>query len=286
MTDSDCDPPATVCGEAGMCVAGCPLDPTRPGCPLEPQDLGFQCNTDQECIGWPANICSGGACVPGCSSTGCPAGQICSSTSGHCGAPSCARDMDCDPGSYCTPAASCAVLAFGGAIPCAGGTAVSYQCAMETTANGFITCVGAPGPNGCPYCIDRSCLHPGVCSTANDCHRGDACMGAQGGLCLVQSPQCPPEAIVPLSDVVSGKYAAGKELCVHDVVTQSRTGFDGMLEFRLASSPYLYFDISPMYQAAGVHVPNVGDTVTVHGTVRWDQGHNDRELLPVDWVGP
>jgi len=24
--------------------------------------------------------------------------------------------------------------------------------------------------------------------------------------------------------------------------------------------------------------------VTVHGTVRWDDGHKDRELLPVDFV--
>ena len=35
----------------------------------------------------------------------------------------------------------------------------------------------------------------------------------------------------------------------------------------------------------GLTLPAVGATVTVHGTVRWDDGHKDRELLPVDWVG-
>jgi hypothetical protein len=41
-----------------------------------------------------------------------------------------------------------------------------------------------------------------------------------------------------------------------------------------------------MYAAAGVQVPTAGQTVTVHGTVRWDDGHADFELLPVDFVGP
>jgi hypothetical protein len=30
----------------------------------------------------------------------------------------------------------------------------------------------------------------------------------------------------------------------------------------------------------------VGQMVTLHGTVRWDDGHKDRELLSVDWIGP
>jgi len=30
----------------------------------------------------------------------------------------------------------------------------------------------------------------------------------------------------------------------------------------------------------------LGEVVTVHGVVRWDAGHYDRELLPVDWVSP
>ena len=36
--------------------------------------------------------------------------------------------------------------------------------------------------------------------------------------------------------------------------------------------------------SAGVMLPQVNQTVTVHGTVRWDAGHEDRELLPVDWI--
>ena len=75
-------------------------------------------------------------------------------------------------------------------------------------------------------------------------------------------------------------------MCVRGKVAGARTGYDGMNEVKLDSSPFLYVDVSPMYETAGVALPTVGATVTVHGTVRWDDGHDDRELLPVDYFGP
>jgi hypothetical protein len=86
--DSDCDPPDLVCRTSTMtCVPGCTVvvdscaAPARcnpltghccdgPSCPDRP-DAGIGCNADPECPGAPANICSGGACVPGCTQTGC-----------------------------------------------------------------------------------------------------------------------------------------------------------------------------------------------------------------------
>ena len=61
---------------------------------------------------------------------------------------------------------------------------------------------------------------------------------------------------------------------------------DGTIEIRLGNSMYLYADVLPMYENAGVMLPTVGDEVTLHGIVRWDAGHDGRELLPVDWIGP
>jgi hypothetical protein len=239
------------------------------------------CNTDSECAGWPANICSGGACVPGCTQSGCATPLVCQSATGHCAVASCATDADCDAGSYCSQAGMCLVLAFAGPIACAGGTQVPYRCATKTSPSDFVACAGPPGPVGCPYCLDGSCYHPGLCSSANDCHRGDQCLN---GLCVVQAPQCPQT--VALADVVAGKIAAGKEVCVSGTVEALRTGYDGMNEIKLDTSPYLFVDVSPLYQSAGVALPQVGQKVTLHGTVRWDAGHNDRELLPVDWFAP
>src|SRR5579871_6748518 len=112
--DSDCQPPDLVCRTSTLtCVAGCtagadcasgfrcnPMtgrccDDTSADCPNRP-DAGGGCNTDSECPGAPANICSGGACVPGCTQTGCTAPLSCDTDSGHCQIPSCARDSDCD----------------------------------------------------------------------------------------------------------------------------------------------------------------------------------------------
>lgn len=298
--DSDCRPPDTVCrASSHTCVAGCTLTLTCPtgltcntqtghccqpgqaGCPSA-ADAGASCNSDLECVGAPANICQAGQCVPGCTNgMTCTAPLTCDMATGHCTPASCARDMDCDPGSYCTQSGACSVLAFGGPIRCAGGTYVYYDCAIKTSPSQFQSCAGSPGPSGCPYCIEGSCFHPGLCANASDCHRGDACVG---GLCRVQAPECP--STVAIAQIVAGTYAAGKEVCVHDTVTRVDNGYDGNREVRLGNSPYLYLEIEPMYEAAGVQVPSLGQAVTVHGTVRWDSGHGDRELLPIDSIGP
>ena len=294
-SDGNCDPPDLVCSPAGVCAPGCTISldcaggdvcnpatghcctPGNAGCP-NPTQPPPSCNGDAECPNAPANICSGGVCVPGCANGGtCTAPLQCDPTSGHCITPLCARDLDCDPGSYCTQTGNCVVLAFGGATACAGGTNVTSQCATETSPSEFTACAGKPGPVGCPYCIDGSCMHPGLCATADDCHGGDACVK---GLCTAIAPQCP--TVVTIPDVVRGVYAAGKEVCVRDTVSFVRKGYDGETEVKLGTNPYLYVDIEPMY---GLTAPEVGQTVTVHGTVRWDAGHQDRELLPVDWFG-
>jgi hypothetical protein len=86
--------------------------------------------------------------------------------------------------------------------------------------------------------------------------------------------------------VVAGGYAAGKQVCVHATVNVVQQGADGLYDLRLGSPPYLFVDVPPMYVAAGVTLPMAGQTITVHGTVRWDAGHADWELAPVDWIGP
>jgi hypothetical protein len=295
MADGDCDPPDLVCrASTRTCVAGCTVsdsctegfdcDPVTghccSGCAGRP-DAGQGCNSDFECVGAPANICSGGACVPGCTQTGCTSPLACDPSSGHCMVARCSRDSDCDDGSYCTQSSRCAVLAYGGKIDCAGGAVVWYRCAIKTTPAEMAACTGPPGPVGCPYCIDHSCYHPGLCAGDSDCHGGDSCVD---GLCRVDEPACP--TIVPIADVVAGRFAAGKEVCVRGKVSQVRSGYDGMNEVKLDASPFLYVDVSPLYLAAGVTLPAVGQTVTAHGTVRWDASHDDYELLPVDFFGP
>ena len=296
-SDSNCDPPDVVCRVSTQtCEPGCTVSPSvctsdevcnpstghcctpgSDGCPTPPPPMKT-CNSDADCPDAPHNICSGGSCVPGCATGGlCALPLTCNPTTGHC-QPStlCMLDIDCDAGSYCTQEGNCVVLAYGGATPCQGGTTVSYTCATKTTPSDFSTCVGAPGPSGCPYCIDGSCMHPGLCKVADDCHGGDECVG---GLCRPLGNPCP--SVVNLADVVNGVYAAGKEVCVKATVTATRSGYDGMMEMKLNSSPYLFVDIEPMY---GLTLPQLNSTVTVHGTVRWDAGHMDRELLPVDWM--
>jgi hypothetical protein len=173
------------------------------------------------------------------------------------------------------------VLAFGGASTCQGGTPVPYACAVKTSPADFRACVGSPGPAGCPYCIDYSCLRAGLCASSADCHRGNACVE---GLCRASAPECP--TVVPLSAVTTGTFAAGKEICVRGTVALVANGFDGMIEIKLGGSPFLFVDVEPMYRSGGTQIPAVGQTVTVHGSVRWDDAHDDWELLPVDWIGP
>jgi hypothetical protein len=298
--DDDCDPPDVICRVATQtCEAGCTVNPgvcadsetcnpttghcCTPGvgdCPVVTPPM-MTCNSDAECPNAPAQICSGGTCVAGCTTGGlCALPLVCNPTSGHCEPPaaSCLLDMDCDAGSYCAQTGNCVVLAYAGPTACQGGTAVTYTCATKTTPSSFSTCTGKAGPVGCPYCIDGSCMHPGLCRTADDCHGGDGCIS---GLCHVLMPACPDNAIASIADVVHGVYAAGKELCVRGTVQSGKSGVDGMYELKLDTSPYLYVDIEPMY---GLAAPAVGSNVTVHGVVRWDDGHKDRELLPVDFV--
>jgi hypothetical protein len=296
--DAACDPPDVVCRPSTHnCVAGCTLagfcaegtvcdahsghccDSDLPGC-LGTQLPNVACNSDADCMP-PATICSGGACVAGCGTTGCSAPQTCSSNTGHCTVALCARDTDCDADSYCSQAASCTALSYGGKNACNGGKTVYYRCAVEETAATFDACVGPAAMSGCGYCLDNSCMHPGLCSSEADCHRGDSCVD---GLCRVQAPECP--TTVTVSDVSHGVFAAGKEVCVRDTVTAVRNGYDGMIDIKLGTSPYLFVDVMPMYEHAGVRIPTVGQAVTVHGTVRWDGGHSDWELLPVDWISP
>lgn len=174
----------------------------------------------------------------------------------------------------------CVALGLRGYGDCAGGTKVDYTCAMAKSAASFAACTDDAGPSSCPFCIDDSCFAPGLCATSADCSAGLACTN---GLCVPQSPQCP--TTVELEDVVKGRYAAGKVVCVRAKVTSVRSGYDGVIELRLGTSPYLYADVLEMHRNAGVKIPTVGDLVTVQGIVRWDYGHGDRELLPVDWIG-
>jgi hypothetical protein len=300
--DDGCDPPDVVCRlSTNTCEPGCTVGSvcaadescnphtghcctpgSSPDCPAAQPPIET-CNSDAECRDAPTNICLAGVCAPGCASSGlCAAPLLCNPTSGHCEPPMalCARDTDCDAGSYCTQAGNCVVLGYAGPIACAGGTPVSYACATKPTPAEFQSCVGQPGPTGCPYCIDGSCLHPGLCRNSDDCHSGDGCVS---GLCRVLPSPCPQSAIVDIADVLKGVYGAGKEVCVHGTVTFTRSGYDGMFEIKIGATPYLYVDLEPMY---GLTPPSVGQTITVHGTVRWDDGHKDRELLPVDWIGP
>ena len=288
--DNGCDPPDVVCRTSdGTCQPGCTVSPTcADGDVCNPAN-GHCCapgTTGCPTASSPAQICSGGMCVPGCATAGlCTGGQVCDTATGHCHAPTpmCTDDDDCDAGSYCTHAGACAVLAYGGTQKCATNAPdVLYACATKTTPADFTTCAGAPGPVGCPYCLENSCFRPGTCMSDNDCHGGVACTS---GLCVVSAPACP--STVVLGDVVKGVYAAGKYVCVHGTVQQARQGLDGMYELKLDTSPYLFVDIEPMYQAsAGIALPQVGQAITVHGMVRWDGGHADRELVPVDYVGP
>ena len=195
----------------GECPVGLACDPRTgrccdaddPTCQTSGLDAGG-CQSDDDCAP-PMTICAQSACVPGCAAAGCTAPLQCDSTSGHCVALDCERDTDCDPDSTCTQAGQCVPLTQRGHSDCAGGTKVSYDCATQGSAASFASCTGPPGPDDCPYCIDDSCLAPGLCSSDGDCSRGLSCTE---GLCIAEMPQCP--STQDLEDVVNGVYAAGK----------------------------------------------------------------------------
>ena len=296
--DTSCDAPEVVCNAAtSTCAASCVLTGTCPtglacdrssGRCCDPDEHGCRatgdaphgCQDDDDC-GAPAHVCQANECVPGCATTACSGALSCDPASGHCSPSACQRDSDCDDSSTCTQLHTCVPLKLRGYGSCSGGSKVDFSCAAKSSAASFVGCSGAGGPATCPYCIDDSCFAPGLCSTSADCSAG---LGCSAGLCVAQAPQCP--TLVELTDVVNGRYHAGKAICVRAKVTSVRSGYDGAVEVRLGTSPYLYVDVLEMYEQAGVKVPTVGDTVTVHGTLRWDEDHGDRELLPVDWIGP
>ena len=64
-------------------------------------------------------------------------------------------------------------------------------------------------------------------------------------------------------------------------VMAAKSGVTGVFEIRLELEPV------PLrrHRADVRHhaARRSGDVILVHGTVRWDDGHKDRELLPVDW---
>lgn len=299
-TDGDCDPPAIVCDPSvGHCVNGCNIDPSQctggsicdssqghccdPGQPSchGRVDAGAGCNGDNDCAAQPGTVCSGGACVLGCAQTGCTLPMTCQ-PSGHC-APTgmCARDADCDVASYCTAAGMCLVLPNGGATPCAGGAIDRTGCNELGSVSEWQKCVGPPGPATCPYCVEGSCLHPGVCAAASDCHAGTTC---SAGLCSPTAPQCP--STVPASKVLGGAFAAGRLVCVRDYVSYVSTdSYDRDFTIRMGTGE-LYGEITPLYQTIGVGRPSQGSTVTVHGAVRWNDWYHRWELRPIDWWAP
>lgn len=293
--DRGCDAPDIICrASTGTCAAGCTLsdncaigtvcdtltgrccDPKAAGCTVPTAMTG--CAADRDCAS--GQICTDGRCVAGCGSTGCIAPASCDGATGHCGPVACTHDSDCDSSSYCRFDGLCTPVPP--SASCSGRPGVGYTCAIKDDATDFLSCVGAPSAvAGCPYCLRSSCFSPGLCAGAADCHGGSECVM---GLCRAVAPACP--TVVSLGAVVSGQLAAGKLVCVRDRVQSVKSGYDGMIELKLGSSPYLFADIVPMYQSVGLQIPTAGQTVTLQGTVRWDSGHHDWELLPVDWIQP
>jgi hypothetical protein len=89
-----------------------------------------------------------------------------------------------------------------------------------------------------------------------------------------------------VAELHQGAITPGREVCIRDIAGTVRTGTDGLLEIKLGTTPSLYADVPAMYLSAGVMMPTAGQTVSVHGMLRWDLSHMDYELLPVDWIGP
>ncbi|MBK8013543.1 MAG: hypothetical protein IPK13_19585 [Deltaproteobacteria bacterium] len=120
-SDETCAPPATICGDEGVCVPGCtahspPVCAASEACDPETgrcvavQDV---CDHDEECDP-PRTICEGRRCVDGCmtSHVVCEVGTTCNADHGRCetSAVVCADDEDCTADQICD-------LASGDCVP-------------------------------------------------------------------------------------------------------------------------------------------------------------------------
>ena len=167
-------------------------------------------------------------------------------------------------------------------------------------------------PAGCagvqPRCVDSSCFNPGACRSAADCHQGESCT-VRGGTSLC-FPTSPCGSTVSTTDVANGLYAAGKEVCIRDRVSNVIVENDGDYHIRMGgfgtpvcgannsptncpttNCPFpvnppgngLITELTPDYQKAGITTPTIGSTITVQGTVRWDGAHCWWELHPIKY---
>lgn len=211
----------------------------------------------------------------------------------------CTIDMDCGDLEYCTPAKSCALLPTPGAVACPGdSTTITSACNQQPDSSALESCAGAAGPPACPYCRDNSCYWPmswtgPPCASSGDCHAGDRC---SAGLCVVDttSGQDPCPKTVSIQDLIDGRYGAGKEVCVQDVVVKLVSETDGDDHVRIGNVTYpnqtftgFITEPTPQYLSqTGLLVPVAGQIVRCHGMVRWDSGHGWWELHTVDWYGP
>ncbi|MCB9526351.1 MAG: hypothetical protein H6702_23650 [Myxococcales bacterium] len=167
-TSRDC-PPGQSC-ESGECLGA---QPDR-GAP--PDMASPQCRADADCAP-PSTVCESGACVPGCATTGCGAGQTCGADTGRCAAFDCRRD-GCPDGQACDRDTGACVSA----PPCDPPCAEDEYCDLDLRRCVLRqTCADTGCPDGW-YCDGQTgmCLEP-------DCNR-DGCLGQR--VCNEQSGQC------------------------------------------------------------------------------------------------
>src|SRR5579871_174995 len=205
----------TPLGSALTDDGGAPGDLTAP----PGSDLAGTCTVDGEC-GAPARVCSAdGRCIPGCATSGCPAGSTCDAATGQCqggnlGKP-CASDTACDPPDLvckkstmtCVPGCNLdPAVCYGGWIcnfstgrccdpsypdcrqPMPSGCNVDGDCASKPgTVCEASVCVPSCAMGGCVapmVCMgDGHCGPVGACARDIDCDAGSYC--TQAGACAV-----------------------------------------------------------------------------------------------------
>ncbi|MCK6547336.1 hypothetical protein L6R52_15905 [Myxococcota bacterium] len=189
-TDAQCGPPTGVC-EGGQCIPGCTQlgglqcvgNTVCNGGTGRCDPGGAVCTSDAQCTP-PSTICNTttGACVAGCSVTGCPSGQTCG-TNGRCtGNPNpgtgaalnatCAANADC---------ASSTCFDFGGGLGarCVSSCGNSGDCPSGFTCydyNGAKMCISSQLFSGATFSTPVG----GACSVGGDC-RSNFC---PGGSCI------------------------------------------------------------------------------------------------------